>query len=297
MAAVRGSAEVRRRIDLARTAIPGSGAQFGDIGVADGTDFADARLSVDDWSATFHVGLQLRASERWSFGLRYLHTAHLALTGSAVFDQVLTGLRLPAANPFGLPPGTPIDPLLAPQFESNGVLDDQRLTTELTLPNQLVGGARFMASPTTRLFVDYQWTGWSHFDRAVLQFETAPADTVFFDYDDASTLRFAVEYDPSDAVAVRGGILHNTAAAPDASVDPLLPEATRTSFACGFGYRFAERFGADLGIEVLVQEERRGRVRPRTSRAQSASDLNVGRYSAHGVFSSLTLSYLLGGPL
>jgi hypothetical protein len=297
VAAVRGSAEVRRRIDLARTAIPGSGAQFGDIGVADGTDFADARLSVDDWSATFHVGLQLRASERWSFGLRYLHTAHLDLTGSAVFDQVLTGLRLPAANPFGLPPGTPIDPLLAPQFESNGVLDGQRLTTELTLPNQLVGGARFLASPTTRLFVDYQWTGWSHFDRAVLQFETAPADTVFFDYDDASTVRFAVEYEPRD-----GG--RRTRRHP--------PQHGRRAgriggSAAAGSHANVVRLRFRLSLRGAVRRRPRDRgsgpggaarqVRPRTSRAQSASDLNVGRYSAHGVFSSLTLSYLLGGRL
>jgi long-chain fatty acid transport protein len=291
---VRGSVQVRRRIDLAKTAIPGTASRFSDIGVPDGTDFGDARLAADAWSATLHVGLQLRASDRWWLGLRYLHAAHLDLSGTARFTQILTGLRLPPENPFGLPAGTPLDALLAPQFDPNGPLGDQRLTTELTLPNQLVVGVRFRASPATRLFVDYQRTGWSDFDRAVLEFESAPADTLFLDYDDASTVRFALEFAPRDALALRAGFLHNGAAAPAVTVNPLLPEARRTSVAGGLGYRLAERFSADLGIELLLQEERRGRVRPRTSRSQTAADLNVGRYTAHGVFGTLTLSYFLG---
>ena len=294
VAAVRGAVEVRRRIDLARTAIPGTGVHFSDVGVADGTDFADTRLEADAWSATFHIGLQFRSSDRLSFGLRYLHTAHLDLTGTADFTQIITGFPLAPGNPFGLPPGTPIDPLLAPQFEPDGALADQRLTTELTLPNQLVAGARFQVTPTTQVFFDYQWTGWSHFDRAILHFENAPADTLFLDYTNASTLRLAVELAPRDAVAIRGGILHNTAAAPAVTVNPLLPEAKRTALAGGFGYRFAERFSADVGLEVLLQEERRGRIRPRTSGRQTALDLNVGRYSAHGVFGGITLSYFFG---
>jgi long-chain fatty acid transport protein len=292
--AVRGTAEVLRRIDLARTVVPGTSVRFGDLGVADGTDFAAARLTVDDWSATFHLGVQLRASDRWSFGLRYLHTARLDLTGEAAFRQVATGLLLPGGNPFGLPPGTPLDALLTPQFQAGGVLDDQRIATELTLPSQLVAGVRFLASRSTRAFFDYQWTGWDDFDRAVLSFATAPTDTLFFDYGDASTLRFAIEHVASDAVRLRGGILHNTAAAPDVSVNPLLPEAERTSFAGGLGWRLADRFSLDLGVEVLLQEERRGRVRPRTNGAQDADELNVGSYSAHGVFSSIMLVYDLG---
>jgi long-chain fatty acid transport protein len=293
VAVVAGSVAVRRRTDLARTVIPGTDLHFSDIGVPDGTDFADARLEADDWSATFHLGVQVHGSDRWSFGLRYLHTAHLDLTGRAYFTQLNTGFRLPAGNPFGLPAGTPIDVVLAPQFAPDGALVDQQLTTDLTLPNQIVAGVRFLATPTSRLFFDYQWTGWSHFDRSVLSFQIAPADTLFLDYSNTSTLRFAVEHSLRDGLALRGGILHNTAAAPPVTVNPLLPEARRTSFAGGAGYRLAERINADVGFELLLQDERRGRVRPRTNRRQTAAELNEGRYSAHGLFGSLTLSYFL----
>lgn len=292
--AVSASVDVYRRVDLARTAIPGTGLTFGDIGIPDGTDFADVRLKVDDWSATFHVGLQLRASDRWWFGARYLHSTHLDLSGTATFRQRATGIPLPPGNPFGLPPGTPIDVVLAPQFGPGGELVKQGLRTELTLPNQLVAGMRFLATPTTKVFLEYQWTGWSRFDRAVLHLEHLPADTIFLDYADASTFRFAAEVTPRDALTLRGGILYNTAAAPAVSVNPLLPEARRTSFTGGVGLRFTERLSADLGLEILFQKERRGRVRPRTSQVQTADDLNVGRYSAHGIFGGVTFSYFFG---
>lgn len=296
VAAVRGSVEINRRVDLARTVIPGTDppVEFRQTGlVPDGTDFADVRLKGDDWTATFHVGLQFMPSERWSLGARYLHSADLDLTGTADFTQVDTDLPpLPAGNPFGVPAGTPVDALLTLLFQNGGPLVDQRLATGITLPNQFVIGARFLATPAAKLFFDYQWTGWDDFDQAVLEFETAPDDTLFLDFHDASTFRLAAEYAARDDLDLRAGLLYNTNAAPVVTVTPLLPEADRVSFTGGAGYRFTDRFNADLGLEVLLQEKRRGRVRPRTTRSQT--DLNVGDYTAHGVFLGLTLSYLLG---
>jgi long-chain fatty acid transport protein len=293
VAAVNGLAKLHRRLDLARTPIPGTNQEFSAIGVPDGTDFADAELDTDAWSATFHVGLQWRPTGRWSVGTRYLHTTTLDLSGSARFDQLPTGFTLPAGNPFGLPPGTPIDLLLAPQFRPGEPLGNQRISTEITLPNQFVAGVRYLASSAIQVFFDYQWTGWDHFDQAALDFANAPMDTVFFDYHDASTFRLAVEYVPRDNVTIRGGVLHNSEAAPAVSVTPLVPEARRTSLAVGVGYGITDRLHADVGFEVLIQADRRGSVRPRVTRTETASDLNVGRYSAHGVFGGLTLSYLL----
>ncbi|MCI0467188.1 MAG: hypothetical protein L0Y57_09330, partial [Beijerinckiaceae bacterium] len=59
------------------------------------------------------------------------------------------------------------------------------------------------------------------FDQAVLRLSTAPTDTLFFDFHNASTLRLAVEFAPRDELAFRGGILYNSAAAPAVTVIPL----------------------------------------------------------------------------
>ncbi|HSL70298.1 MAG TPA: outer membrane protein transport protein [Longimicrobiales bacterium] len=294
VAAVNGSVMIRQRTDLARTTIPSTNLQFNAIGVPDGTDFADAELDVNGWAATFHVGVQFRPSERWSLGARYLHTTQLELSGDARFTQTQTGFMLPAGNPFGLPAGAPIDAVLAPQFEPGAPLEDQRLSTELSLPNQFAVGMSYAVTALARLFFDYQWTGWNQFDQAVLDFDTAPTDTLFLDFEDASTFRLAAEFAPRDQLTVRAGVLYNTAAAPDVTVTPLLPEAQRTSFAGGIGYRLSDRLTADAGIEVLVQSDRRGSVRPRNSRAETAADLNAGPYEAHGVFGGITISYFIG---
>jgi long-subunit fatty acid transport protein len=158
----------------------------------------------------------------------------------------------------------------------------------------VVVGVRYALTSATKLFLDYQWTSWDDFDQAVLDFANAPNDTLFLDFHNASTFRFAVEYTRHDQIRLRGGLLYNGDAAPDVTVTPLLPEAPRTSFAGGLGYRISERFNADLGFEVLFQNERRGSVRPRQSRAETAAELNVGRYSAHGIFGGVTLTYYLG---
>ncbi|HEX7049679.1 MAG TPA: outer membrane protein transport protein [Longimicrobiales bacterium] len=290
----RTTVDLRRRIDLATTPIPGTEMPFAALGVPLGTDFADLLIDIDAWAATFHLGLEVRASDRWSFGARYLHTADLDLDGRAGFRQVATGLLLPPGNPLGLPAGTPLDPVLALQFAPGGPLSNQDVATELTLPNQFVIGTRFRATPAFRILLDYQWTGWDHFDEAALDFARAPADTLFLDFENTSTVRLGADITPNDRLALRTGILYNDAATPDVTVTPLLPEGQRITLTGGLGYRFSSRFTADAGLEVIFQEERRGRVRPRESRRQTAADLNVGVYEGNALVIGLTLSYRFG---
>jgi long-chain fatty acid transport protein len=289
-----GFVELNRRLDLAQMLIPGTEVPFSALGVPEGTDFANADLEVDDWAFTFDLGAQYRLSDRWVIGARYLHSAGLDLSGSAHFEQIATGIRLPPNNPFGLPPGTPLDLLLATLFQQNGLLEPQRLTSELTMPSQAAIGASYSATSALKLFLDYQWTHWDQWDEAVLQFGTAPNDTLFLDFHDASTFRLGAEYTPRDQLMVRAGILHNRNAAPEVTNTPLLPEAPRTSFSGGVGYQFSQRFGVDAGIEYLIQDERPGVVLPRDNRQQPVSQLIVGDYTAHAWFLGLTLSYRFG---
>jgi long-chain fatty acid transport protein len=293
---VRGAIEIHQRRDLATTLIPGTDITFAALGVPLGTDFADLALKAHDWTASFHLGIEAILSDRFSLGARYLHTAHLDLDGgTARFTEIETGLPLPAGNPFGLPPGTPIDLVLAPLFAPGGPLSDQRFNTDLTLPNQFVVGLRFLAAEPLRLLLDYQWTGWRHVDQAPIDFERAPADTLFLDFRNTSTIRLGADYALSSLWALRAGVLYNNAAEPDVSVSPLLPEARRWTFSTGFGYRIADHFYADAGIEYVAQADRRGHVRPRTSRSQTAEELNRGVYESHAVAVGVTLWYALGG--
>lgn len=258
---VRGSIEVHQRADAP------------ELGLFN-VDIADVGLEGRGWAVTGHVGALLRLSDALSLGARYLHEATVDLDGDATFDFI--------------PTATVLDPMIAQQFEEGQPLADQGVSTSMTLPSQFVVGAALRATPALQLLADYQWTGWSSFDQFELDFEleTAEDRVLALDYRDASTYRVGAEYTVSEMLALRGGWVYNTAATPRAT--PLLPEGERNYYSVGIGYRIGERLNADAMAMALVQEDRRGAVRP--------GEPEVGVYTADGVLFGLTLSYRLGGP-
>lgn len=288
---VRGSVEINQRLDLATTQVTGQPFTFEALGIPRGTDFADARLQGDAWGTTWHIGLLSDITDWLSFGFRYMHSVRIPFEeGTATFAPVETGIVLPANNPLGVPGGTRIDDVLAQSFP----FGEQGVRTEITFPNMAVWGVRVQPLPRLSVLADYQWTGWSTFREFPLEFEQLPDSPLFLDYRDASTYRLGADYLLTDALTLRGGFIYNTAASPDVTVTPLLPEAERNYITAGLGYRFGERMGVDLMYQHLTQADRRGRVRGRPTRALTAEDLNVGVYSSTANLLGLSLFYQFG---
>lgn len=303
---VLGSIEINRRLDLADQFVPnpatgqlvlnpvtGAPITFANLGVPLGTDFADATLEGSGTAVTFHIGLLADLTENLSFGFRYLHFADIDFDeGTAAFEQVPTGLILPPNNPLEFPGGTELDVLLGNLF--GGPLATQAISTNLKLPNQAVFGFRYRPIPGIKLLADYQFHGWSSFNVAVIDFENAPDQPLILDYQDTHTFRLGTELALGTALIGRAGFRYNTAAEKDASVSPLLPEAERQYYTLGLGYRVTDRLTADFAYQFVNQADRRGRVRGRSSFAQTAEDLNVGVYSADAQVFGITLSYQFG---
>ena len=76
-----------------------------------------------------------KASDRISIGARYL-SRHTVQSDELTLEseQIATGLRTPVPLP-GIPQGTPVDSLLAPQFAAGGRLGGQGAATTLTMPD------------------------------------------------------------------------------------------------------------------------------------------------------------------
>ena len=297
---VLSSIEINQRVDLATTPtgatnpVTRNPLTFAELGVPRGTDFAEARLAGEGTGFTFNVGAQARLTEQLSLGVRYIHSTEVDLDGDANFTPVATGLTLAQGNPLGAPAGTPVDALLASQFAS-GALQDQGLSTSLTLPRMLTVGAAFTPMESLRFLADYQYTGWESFDVARIDFAGTGIDTdLVLDYQNTHTYLLAGEFGARDGLLVRAGFRYNTAAERDASVSPLLPEAERNYYTLGLGYRLSDALGLDVGYQYVDQSDRRGRVRGRTSLGQTADQLNVGVYSVEGHVLSGTLSYRFG---
>jgi long-chain fatty acid transport protein len=129
------------------------------------------------------------------------------------------------------------------------------------------------------LLADYQFTGWSSFDKLPLEFGQLEDRTRPEDYEDTHGVRVGAEYDLLDPLTVRAGYLFNTAAAPDKSVTPLLPESERNQFTVGFGWRVTDAVALNVSYQRLQQNDRRGRVRGPLPNEDLSTGLNQGLFS------------------
>jgi long-chain fatty acid transport protein len=298
-----GSVELNRRLDLANQSVPGGGATFAQLGIPPRTDFADAGLDGSGTGVGGHFGARFRVTDGLSIGARYLTAVGIDYGGEASFEQVDTGLTLPADNPLMAPAGTPLDQVLADQFDDDGgALADQNVETQITQPAQFVAGLSAKAAPGLMLFFDYTWTGWSAFDRLELQFENEDLDQKQVEnYQNTSALRVGTEYafssdggSVSDGLTLRGGYTYNTSAAPAETVTPLLPESNRNQFTIGLGYPFTPAVGIDLAYQYLGQNDRRGRVQELSEDFDEegfdpATNSGLYRFNAHLLAATLTV--------
>jgi long-chain fatty acid transport protein len=273
---------------------------FGQLGVPFHTAFARAGLEgSNEIGYGANVGVSYQATDRLSFGARFTTPITVSYEGDVEFMQVETGLVFPAPSPLaqdlnedGNPDPTPADLLVAGQFGEDGVLDryqqrassdgdlsSQTVETEITFPFQLVGGVSFQATEKLLLVADYQFAGWSAFEELPLTFKRLGERVREQKYDNTHAVRLGAEYDLLDQLTTRLGYLYSTAAAPDAVVTPLLPEADRNQFTIGIGWHPVERAELDVSYQLLRQNDRRGRVRgPRPGESLS-TELNQGLYS------------------
>ncbi|HJS47349.1 MAG TPA: outer membrane protein transport protein [Gemmatimonadales bacterium] len=285
--------QLKQRVDLAgQTAAPG--VTFSNLGVASGTDFADLNLEGGGNSTGFHVGAIVKATDRLSFGARYLSQQSIDIDdGQADFTQVATGLVLAPNNPLGLPGGTPVDALVAGQFADGAPLGDQAGTTELFFPWQFVLGASFRASDRFTLHFDWQYVNWSAFEKLQIEFENAGTRVVPEDYGDTNGFRLGGDFAVAPGTIVRAGILKHGAAAPDQTVTPNLPEGARDEFTFGVGHRFSSHFGLDFAYQFIDQQNRQGRTVEPLPGEEPTAALNNGLYtfSAHLIGLSLTYEF------
>src|SRR5262245_60727028 len=236
--------ELHQRVDLATQQLA-PGITFAQLGVPPGTDFANFKISGSDFSVAGHVGVLIKANETVSFGARYLSRQTIERDDLTLEStQIPTGLRTPVPLP-GIPAGTPVDALLAPQFAAGGRLSNQSAATKLTVPDQFVAGVAVTPVAHLQLLVDYQFMTWSVFENLEFDTEHGLSELVVKNYRDTSGVRVGVDYGVNGRVALRGGFVAHQAAAPDGSVTPDLPEGGRTEYTAGLGAGLSNHLSLD----------------------------------------------------
>jgi long-chain fatty acid transport protein len=268
---VLGGLELNQYVE-ARTAHPNFAAMPPEV------DLASGNIEGSGTGIGGQVGLFYQHTDRLSLGVRYMHSVTVELTGEATFEQQSM-------------PGVP-DAMTAPFFQPGAPFGDQGVRAELTFPAQAVVGLRFAATRELDVAFDYQWTGWSSFDQIDPDFDNLHMPPLVLNYVDAHTFRFGGSYMATPALAVRAGVLFNTAATPDETVTPILPEAERFLLTAGLGYDLGV-IRADLFYNFVNQADRRGRVRS-PQPGTSGETMNVGTYESTAHLFGITLSYGFG---
>jgi long-chain fatty acid transport protein len=293
--------QLKQRVDLS-TQVVAPGITFAAFGIAPGTDFADANLDGNTTHLGFHVGLSAKVTDWLDVGARYLSHQSVSLDNASVtITQVPTNLVVPVALP-GIPAGTPVDAIVAPQFTGSGLLTNQTASTIIRLPDQAVFGVAVRPVPRLTLLTDVQYTHWKYFDSVAISFEKLPSEVLHQDNHDVWDLRLGGELAANESITLRGGWYMHNGASPDYAVTPNLPEGDRSSFTVGIGARVSSGFRIDAAYQYINQGDRRGRTVPLAgypgscdpSTGSSCAALvsqNNGLYSFHAHLFGATFSY------
>lgn len=284
------SVALHQHIDLA--GVPAApGVTFGMLGVPAGTDVADMQLEGSTISFGAHLGLQYRLTDDLTIGARYLVRQRPEIDdGEATIEQIETGLVLAPNNPLGMPAGTPIDALVAGQFDDddpNAAFADQGGATSIPLPDQLVLGLQWRASDRVRLLFDYQFTNWTTFDALDIEFERIGNVVIPEDYEESHGFRFGGEYDFTPNTTGRLGYYYHTRAAPPQSVTPNLPTNERSSVTVGLGTGLTSSLRLEAYYQYIDQPDTQGR----TVEGGVLANNGLYQFNAHLVGATFALTF------
>ncbi len=284
--------ELIQAVDLSGVATSPTGPTFGQLGIAARTEFARVRLKGSSSAFGVTIGVHGKLTPTWEMGARFLSQLSFSYDNAdATFEQRPTGLFLAPNNPFGAPPGTPVDALVASQFTAGGALTSQKASTNIRHPAQVQVGFAYTGLEQTTVSFDYAYVGWRSFKTLPVTFAgSAPSRVIQEDYNNTSSIRFGLEHRTTSGFALRGGLAAATSAAPDETVTPLLPEVDRGYGMLGAGIPFG-RFGLDAAYAHIFTSGRRGRIDERAPASTSAQALalNSGFYTLNANVFSLSL--------
>jgi long-chain fatty acid transport protein len=225
------------------------------------TEEGSAHLLLDGSGFGAQVALFAKPTERLSLGLSYKSRSVLRLKGDADFN-------VPKVFASGFP--------------------DQGVTARFRLPDRIaLGGAYDFGH--TRLLGDLVYSTWSVNDELKFEFdraETKPT-TVKNAWRDTLAVRAGVEVDATSFLVVRGGAFIDGItgpAAPDETLAPNAPDATRVGVSAGAGLDATRWFGVDLFYSYLGLLER-------TSRS---NDAPLATYTGHAHLLGVGLRFAWG---
>ena len=192
----------------------------------------------------FTAGLMYKPINELSLGLSYRSKVKFDFAGTATSTPA--GFTYPGVGFIPFPNGD--------------------ISAPLTTPQNITFGIGIMPSPDLTLAADFQYVGWSSYDKLEITFKNYDLDpltpgvqsteSIDRKYKNTFIVRGGAEYKFSDVFALRGGIYFDKNPIKDEYVEPQLPDGNRIGFNLGFGYKFTPNFGVDFAYLLLTVADR-----------------------------------------
>lgn len=208
-----------------RTALPDPLALEGPTPETDGAVSVDG----DDWDLGFAIGVRGEPRDGLRIGLAYRSGTKADLEGRARFS----GLRGPLA------------------FRNGRV----GASTELGLPDLVLLGAAYDATPRLTLSMQLNWFDWSDFDAVEIDLDDATHIVSPQGYHDSWSAALGLEYRLGTAWTLRAGAQFDRTPVDDDLRSPRTPDDDRVRLTTGFSYAMTERVRLDFSYaHVFVRD-------------------------------------------
>jgi long-chain fatty acid transport protein len=200
----------------------------------------NVNLKADGTGFNFNAGIIYQADKNLKLGVAYRHSTEIDYSGDAKFTdmQALTSF---------FPGGSG--------------------KTTITLPSNLTLGASVNVSPEFVLNSDIQFVGWSSYDSLIVDIAKGPnfpltgqplqkGSASGKEWKNAMLFRVGGEYQYKE-FAFRLGYIYDVTPQPDEKVEPMLPDANRSEFTLGIGYKISENLHVDAAYQLILFEDRK----------------------------------------
>lgn len=190
----------------------------------------------------FSVGVLHRYNNSFSWGFSYRSKSKVEYEGDARFTQISTGIPQ-------------LDAALAAQIPFG---QDVPVETEIEYPDQASLGFAIAISPSVKMEVDANWTGWSTFDEVPITFVGYPqlSSALPEEWEDCYNYRLGLSWKANPTDEWRFGYVYDETPQPEKHVSPLLPDNDRNGFTIGYGHQFSKT-SLDLALMYLPFDERK----------------------------------------
>jgi long-chain fatty acid transport protein len=135
-----------------------------------------------------------------------------------------------------------IAPALQPLF--GGATYSTNAGTAIEFPAVLDIGTAYMPTDYFTVELDFEWTGWSSYDRLDVDLQNEVAFAGFTDssevkdWDDVWALKLGVEYTVNRNLCLRAGYTYDNNPIPGHTLEPRLPDSDQQNLSVGFGYKW-----------------------------------------------------------